>query len=386
MQWDMASSATNTVLLTLGRLPKALEIARCLHRAGCRVIVAEPLGWHLCKGSRAVSKCYRVTSPNDDRDRYRQDLIRIIEEERVGLVIPVSEEIIHVAEALADGATTAHGVGASFPEILRYHDKAQFIALAKELGLRVPETAKAKSPEAAEIIQTDDFVIKPALGCAGSNLRFGVRGQEPAMTADEEGLILQRRVRGQEISTLSLCHSGSVLGTSVYKGLVLCGTVAVSFERQDDLTSVEEWVRLFVERTRYSGFIAFDFILDDKGDAWPIECNPRVTSGVHFFDHDSLAKGLTEPSRDVHVRKNKKRRLQDGHTTLALAYANIARPRAFFRRVRLTLSIADVKWSWQDPIPFLFMTTLSLPILWRMVSKRLRLAEATTIDIEWRPR
>jgi len=31
---------SQTVLLTLGRLPKALEMARALAAAGCRVIVA----------------------------------------------------------------------------------------------------------------------------------------------------------------------------------------------------------------------------------------------------------------------------------------------------------------------------------------------------------
>ena len=43
-----------TVLLTLGRLPKALELARALHDEGARVIVAEPFGAHVCKVSRAV--------------------------------------------------------------------------------------------------------------------------------------------------------------------------------------------------------------------------------------------------------------------------------------------------------------------------------------------
>ena len=57
-----------TVLLTLGRLPKALEVARALRGAGCRVIVAEPFRRHLTGASRAVARSVVVPSPVADRE------------------------------------------------------------------------------------------------------------------------------------------------------------------------------------------------------------------------------------------------------------------------------------------------------------------------------
>ena len=59
-----------TVLLTLGRLPKALELARALHAAGCRVVVAEPFRRHLTGASRQVARSVQVTSPVIDREAY----------------------------------------------------------------------------------------------------------------------------------------------------------------------------------------------------------------------------------------------------------------------------------------------------------------------------
>ena len=56
-----------TVLLTIGRMPKALEVARALAGAGHRVIVADPFAWHVCRVSRAVTSSFRTTAPNDDR-------------------------------------------------------------------------------------------------------------------------------------------------------------------------------------------------------------------------------------------------------------------------------------------------------------------------------
>ncbi len=79
-----------TVLLTLGRLPKALALARACRALGCRVIVAEPFRWHLCRPSRAVDLCVRVTAPNVDREAYFRELLALIERERVDLVLPVS--------------------------------------------------------------------------------------------------------------------------------------------------------------------------------------------------------------------------------------------------------------------------------------------------------
>ena len=86
-----------TVLLTLGRLPKALELARCLHGAGCRVLIAEPFRWHVCKPSRSVAASFRVTAPNTDQAAYLRELREIISREEVQLVLPVSEEALHVA-------------------------------------------------------------------------------------------------------------------------------------------------------------------------------------------------------------------------------------------------------------------------------------------------
>ena len=71
-----------TVLLTLGRLPKALELARALHQAGARVIVAEPFGLHVCRASRSVAKSIRVPAPNTDPAAYLDALEAIVRQAR----------------------------------------------------------------------------------------------------------------------------------------------------------------------------------------------------------------------------------------------------------------------------------------------------------------
>jgi hypothetical protein len=55
-----------TVLITIGRLPKALDFARAFHARGWRVVVAEPFRRHLTGASRQVARSMQVTSPVRD--------------------------------------------------------------------------------------------------------------------------------------------------------------------------------------------------------------------------------------------------------------------------------------------------------------------------------
>ena len=89
-----------TVLLTLGRLPKALELARGFHALGCRVLVAEPHAWHVCRLSRTVASSFALPAPNTHPDDYAQALRALVEREGVALIVPVSEAAPHVLTAL----------------------------------------------------------------------------------------------------------------------------------------------------------------------------------------------------------------------------------------------------------------------------------------------
>ena len=160
-----------TVLLTLGRLPVALDIARSFDALGWRVVVAEPTWMHLARMSNAVQRCYRVTRPTRDAARYLGDLARIIDEEDVSLVVPVSEESMHVAglHELVDERVKIFC--APQAGMLALHDKYRFVQRAHELGLRVPQTFLADDPAAKQMLG-GAFVSKPRYSCSGRRLSF----------------------------------------------------------------------------------------------------------------------------------------------------------------------------------------------------------------------
>lgn len=378
-----------TVLLTLGRLPKCLDLARCFHSAGWRVVVAEPFAWHPARMSNSVARSVRVTAPRLSKTAYLDDLAAVAAAERVDLIVPVSEETMHVSR-LHD--RPGFGVPVYSPPhavAVRLHDKAEFIAMAAGFGLDVPETARAGTAEAEALAAAGEYVAKPIFSCSGRGVRFMDRGAPLPEEALAEPSVVQRRVRGAVRSTFSIAHRGRVLMTSVYRGLVMAGTVAVAFARVEgeEAAAIRAWVERFVAASGYSGFISFDFVLDGDGRPFAIECNPRVTSGIHFLRPEAVVGAILDPDGPQPADPFRAdARLQQFFPCLtATQGAMFRKGRDFFGKLAVLTGARDVMWSASDPLPLLTMTPTSYEILALSIFKGVSLGDAATRDIVWYP-
>jgi hypothetical protein len=372
--------SAGTVLLTLGRLPKALDLARAFHAAGWRVVVAEPFRRHLAGASKAVARSHVVTAPATDREAYLQDLLRVVAEEQADLVVPVSEEVLHVA-ALHGRLPSRTRLLAMPPEVvLAAHDKGAFAAQAQAWGLAVPRTHPLGSEEAADLAARQDVVVKPLHACSGSGMRRLARGSALPAPDPAAPAIVQAMIAGPERSTCSLVHKGVVSGTVVYQPVVQSGSVSIAFERVDD-PLIEAFVRDYAAATRWTGFLAFDFMLDEKGRPWAIECNPRTTSGLHFFAAEDLAAAVSDPAHPLRFRPE--RRLQQFYSCLTETQLSLFRGGGFARNLRTLLRTRDVTWSRQDPKPFLTMTATSWPIIREAIARRATFGQVAMLDFAW---
>ncbi|MBM4217122.1 MAG: ATP-grasp domain-containing protein [Gammaproteobacteria bacterium] len=341
-----------TALLTLGRLPKALDIARALQGAGVRVIVAEPFRRHLSGASRAVDQSFVVTAPAVDGPRYLKDLCDLVIAQKVDLVVPISEEIVH-ASAL-HGRLPPGCRLMSMPQtaVLEAHHKGRFVETCRTAGIRAPETADATTPEATAIAARHDYVVKPVSSCSGRGVRFLSRG-DPLPRIDEPSII-QRRVQGRLVSSFSIARAGEVRCTVLYRGAVMQGTVAVCFERIEVPAEIDDWIRRFVAAVRWDGFISFDLIVDDDGHVHGIECNPRATSGIHFVEPAGLAEALLNPAGSHPPTLRPERLSQQFFPCLTETQKSMFSPR-FRYNLRCLLEAREVTWKISDPWPFLGM-------------------------------
>jgi len=363
-------------------LPKGLELARALAGAGWRVVLAEPWGWHLSRLSRSVARCERVPSPATDPEAYGEALLDIVRRESVRLVVPVSEEIFHVASIRERLPAGARLFAPSQSELLALHDKLALIRRAQHLGLSAPDTHALGTEEAAALAASDAHVVKPRFASAGKGLRLRQAGEplpEPGAPA-----VVQALLPGEELSSFSVAHEGRTIGTVLYKGRIVSGTVAVCFEalRNPD-PEVLAWIEAFNAGIGHSGFISFDFRRDATGRALPMECNPRTTSGIHFVAPEDLAAAIVDPENARGFRLREESVLQQFYPALTETQGAALKGRPWRSNLKDLFGCRDVAWDRRDPWPFLLLPFASWEILRRTLFRGMSFGEATTEDIGW---
>ena len=381
------------VLITLGRLPKGLDLARSFHRLGWRVIVAEPFRWHLSAMSNAVARRYTVTAPALSRERYLDELRDIVLKEGVDLVVPVSEEIMH-ASHLAGRLPVGVQLYAMPPEVLMpLHDKLQFIGRCRDYGVAAPATCALGTPGAVDLAQAGDHIVKPVYSCSGRGVLFRRQGEALPEVTPGQPAIVQRWVKGNVLSTFSIAAAGQPRVTVVYRGAVMSGTVSVCFERVTEADPqhrpVIDWVSRFIAAAGFTGFISFDLVVDADGQAHGIECNPRATSGLHFVDPDDLARAVVRPDAVLDgtqpVRFRRPLLMQQFYPCLTEVQKSMFSPKAFgpdFRRnLSRFLRARDVTWRWRDPLPFITMPLTASQIIWLSIRSGATFGEVATLDV-----
>lgn len=374
---------TQTVLLTIGRLPKALDFARSFHAAGWRVLVAEPFKSHLTGASNCVARSFVVPAPCDGKAAYLDALAQIVTDERVDLVLPLSEETLHVAHLASRLMGNVRVFAPSPAPLLALHDKAAFIALAKRHGLAVPETAVFGTHDATALAASNDYVIKPVFSCSGRGVSLHQAGEALPVVIDSsvnEKAIVQCQLRGTQYSTFAIAHRGQVQINITYQGTVFSGSVAVAFERVK-VEAITKWVADFVAATDHSGFISFDFFVDALGIARAIECNPRVTSGVHFIETDDLAPAILAPFSQP-IRLKSKSKMMQFYPTLTEVQGSMFGPK-FMGNLKQMRASQDVTWSPRDPSPFVTMPITAFTIIAKSIQQQQSFGQVSTADISW---
>lgn len=374
---------SQTVLITIGRLPKALDFARSFKAAGWRVLVAEPFKSHLTGASKCVDRSFQVPPPSKGKEAYLAALLRLIEAEGVDLVLPLSEETMHVAHLAGRLPARTRLYAPPVDRLLALHDKARFPAIAQTHGLTVPETALIESPEAQAIAEHQDFVVKPIFSCSGRAVSLHTAGTSLIDVAANltEPAVVQVQVKGKQYSTFAMAQDGKVLINVTYQGAVMTGSVAVAFERVE-IPAIQAWVETFVSRENHSGFISFDFFVDESGTASAIECNPRVTSGVHFIETDDLAPAILNPGAQP-IRFKQTKLMQQFYPTLTEVQAAMFKGPHYWDRLKVLRTAQDVTWDARDPMPFITMPITGFSIIALSMRQQQTFGQVSTQDITW---
>ena len=361
-----------TILLSGGKMTKALQLARSFHQAGHRVILVETHKYRLTghRFSRAVDRFYVVPKPEDPG--YAQALLAIVLQEGVDVYVPVCSPAASYYDALAEPLLAPHCevLHCDAETVQMLDDKFAFTSTAASLGLSVPDARRVTNPD--QVIDFDfaahegPYILKSIPYDPVHRLDLT---ELPAATAQDTAefarskpmseqtpWIMQRFVAGQEYCTHSTVRDGEVQ--------VYCCCESSAFQlnyAMVDKPAIEAWVRGFVGALKLTGQVSFDFIEAADGSVYAIECNPRAHSAITmFYNHPDLARAYLD--RDVETI----RPLPSSRPTYWLyqelwrALRHPATAREQWDTVRRG---KDAIFDWSDPLPFLLEHHLQIPLL-----------------------
>ena len=376
-----------TIMVSGGKMTKALQLARSFHAAGHRVILIESRKYRFTghRFSRAVDRFYTVPGPQSPG--YADALAAIVRDEGVDVYVPVCSPAASYYDALAKPrlepyCEVLHG-DADMVALL--DDKYEFATLAASLGLPVPDSHRVTDP-----VQVADFdfgaasppyILKsipydPVHRLDLTPLPRPSRAETEAFARSKPisaatPWIMQGLVRGREYCAHATVRDGQVQ--------VYCACESSAFQvnyEMVDKPEIEAWVRGFVEPLKLTGQVSFDFIQAGDGRVYAIECNPRAHSAITmFYDHPGLARAYLED--DVPVIEP-----APGSRPTYWIYHEVWRlitePGQRLSRLRVILRGKDAIFDWADPLPFLLVHHLQIP--WLLAGNLLRRKDWIRID------
>ena len=372
------ASNPQTILISGGKMTKALQLARSFYNAGHRVILIETHKYWLTghRYSQSVDRFYTVPDPRDED--YETALLEIVIREGVDVYVPVCSPVASyfdskVQTVLEPYCTVMH---VNVEMLQRLDDKYEFATDALALGLRVPKSYKITHPQ--QVIDFDfsneqrKYIIKSIPYNSVRRLDLTkLPCETPAATAnfvnslpisESKPWVMQEFIPGQEYCTHSTVRNGNIQ-------LHCCcesSAFQVNYEHVDR-SDIQDWIKIFVGSLKLTGQVSFDFMqADDNGEIYAIECNPRTHSAITmFYNHPDVADAYLNPEPLAATAQP----LVTSRPTYWLYHeiwrlvTHLYSPQLTWQRLQIIAQGKDAIFDWHDPLPFLMVHHWHIPLL-----------------------
>ncbi|OJJ35959.1 hypothetical protein ASPWEDRAFT_41183 [Aspergillus wentii DTO 134E9] len=380
------------VLLTNGRFPVSLDLARQLNLAGYNVYCVDPMRYHVCRFSRMVKASKTVPPPRSDPEGYIKAVSEAVRSWEIQFIIPVHEEEFCLAES-KDPTILARLYAPPWENIMLLHSKWEFSRLMQAFGLDVPMAYLCESmDDIQKLDQSIEWAVKPVFGRASTNVHHLRPGDPPPsiQVSKQARYIAQEWVRGTRYCSYSVFDHGSLRAHGVYPVLeTIDGSSCVYFE-----ACSHPGIREYVERLAaclfpLHGQIGLDFV-ETEDRLVTIDCNPRATSGIHLWTGTPylaramvgrLGAGSINPPF-INPDRGVKTQVLPGMLMWEHRRVNMKR---YLKHLWRLIRARDVIWKWTDFMPSLaspFLLSYYYKLCWR---HHLTLPELFQWDLIWEP-
>ncbi|SHE80657.1 ATP-grasp domain-containing protein [Seinonella peptonophila] len=385
--------STKRIMLTGGRAPATLDLARLLATVGHIVMVAESQAPHLCQYSRAVAKSFQLPAPRFATEAYISKLVQILIDEEIDIFIPTCEEIFYIAQFLNQFPTTCKVWCEPISRLQTLHNKHQFFQLVQSLGLKTPYTVQIRSRK--ELEQTiehwthgDQIVLKPTYS------RFGTKTYiQSSQTLIDKAIqpslknpwLVQQWIDGQQFCTYSVSSNGKILAHADYFTEFTAGAGATIAFTPVMNREIEEQIQYLLSSLKLTGHFGFDWIVSKEGKWYLIECNPRLTSGIHLFTAQERIDRIFCGEQTMQIcypQLSTQRSLKLAMWSYGLAQA-CRSPKHFQHWLKAMWRSKDTLFRLSDPAPLWGQIRCLFSLYRKSSQQKLPILDTSTYDIEW---
>ncbi|MCH2547111.1 MAG: ATP-grasp domain-containing protein [Alphaproteobacteria bacterium] len=367
------------ILITGARSAVALDMAREFHRAGYEVHMADCSSAFIARWSNAVHAFHRHASPVANPDGFTKDIKNLVANVQPHRVIPTCEEAFHLAKPSLHESIGYLLFAPDAAQLALLHNKSRFMALCEQAGIATPASHILISQEEVRAFESpQDWVFKPCYSRFGAHTLIGPTAQQLARINPTQAMpwLAQQRIHGQEFSFYAVAQQGRVVCCASYHSAWrLKGGASYAFTPAE--TNVAEAIEIIATRLanalQLNGQFSCDLMQDSTGKLWPIECNPRVTSGLHLLcGNGALAQAIMNATPTLAATQTR--------YMLPMMLLHGWGKASWLQSMREGRDVLGV----QNDMKPLYGAMLDTCIFgFNALRRRTTLAQATTADIEW---
>jgi len=380
------SNEKKNFLLTAGRAPSTLDLARQLNSAGHSVYIADTIRWHVCSASNAVSRNFIVPSPRFETAAFIKSLIEIINLEKIDYLIPTFEEVLYISEHLDTFPKSCKVFSAPFETLVRLHNKWFFFEQQLKHGIESPETFLIKSKDdLKQLDPTCNYALKASYSRSAQSIyKVGPAAPCPDIEIEPHNpWIAQKWLEGKRFCTYSVCENGKLKAHATYPvQIAIQGHFCLNFEAVDH-PGILEWIKNFVACENFTGQAGFDMFEMEDGKIFAIECNPRATHGLILFQNsDRIDRAFTGCVESIITPKQgNTKQIAGGMAFYGWKSAyNENKMKEFFK---ILFTTPDVIFNTNDIKPFIYTPLTYSNYIFESLKSKLNLPAAFTHDFNW---
>lgn len=377
-------------MITGARAPIALDWASRIkkHCPDSFIVMTDSLNFPLGRFSKNSDRYVKTSSPKFSPNDYIKELLDAVNLYKINLIIPTCEEIFYLSKYKESFPQNCLQLFDNFNKLSMLHNKFTFLDIIDESDeIKKPKTFYLNNAQEflnwCKSNNIDNYIIKPVFSRFGSEFISKI---DETKIDHRYPIIAQQKLTGMELCSYNIAVFGKVVAHSCYNPKYRAGPGAGIYFDSHQSSVIADFCENFVKKINYTGQIAFDFFQNQDGKIYPIECNPRGTSGLHLLPRDLnlISKMLRIPelvTKSFSAQRKNERSLQ-------VRFAMILFSFKYLKNHKITLlkdffTTPDIYGIIGERHLHFFQIISFFEIFLRSFKYGFNLKKASTLDIEW---